>query len=173
MNRRNFFGVTAAVPIASQLWPEISFAQPNAKEYEKMALEFCESKYSVGAGTKGYLSVTGDPYIVLHDSGEWQSISKAPPGQWIKKEGQAIDPFYGGTTPEKALKAFKKAFLGYTYNKPKNKNTLHWRVRPWMNCQITVSEGSHNEWYRFYARLLVTELSPVEYYKRAREGTLT
>ena len=171
MNRRNFFGVTAAVPIASQLWPEISFAQPNAKEYEKMALEFCESKYPIGAGTKGYLSVTGEPYIVLNDRNS--EVDK-----WIKPEGVPFDDFYGGKTPDEALEAFKKAFLGYTSDK--GNATLHWREKPTLQCQINVwggemirIAGSTSEWYRFYARLLVTKTPPVEYYKRAREGTLT
>lgn len=178
MNRRNFLSTTASLPIISQLWPDMAFAKPNYKEYEKRALDFCESLYPVDTGTNGYLSVTGEPYIVLSDNGRME----IPEDQWIKKEGNTFGWGYGGKTPDGALGSFKKAFLGYTADKKAflGSHTLHWRVEPELTCKINIWGKSFDkvwgknphEWYIFYARLLVTKKSPVEYFKRAREGAL-
>ena len=165
MNRRNFIGGTMIAPIASQLWPDLVFSQPNAKEYEKRALEFCERLQSVGPATCSYRSVTGEPYIVLQLDGPKDS-------PFVKKEGERWADFYGGRTPDEALESFKEAFLGYVANKSAQTHTLHWRAKPELTCRVDVFAGSTHEWYRFYARLLVTKTDPVEYYKRKSEGTL-
>ena len=165
MNRRGFLYGTITSLIATQLWPKLSFSMPNAKDYEKKALEFCESRFQSGAGTCCYFSVTGEPYVVLQTGGV-----EAHPFQKI--EGHRFDDFYGGDTPDKALAELKVAFGGYTNGMSKH-NILYWRHKPTLTCQITHFGGNEiSEWYRFYVRLLVTDTSPVEYFKRAREGTL-
>ena len=168
MDRREFFKVSAATPVVAQLWPDVVFSQPNAKEYEKRALEFCEKMRPVGQGTCCYWSVTGEPYVVIQ-VGWKREIAR---DQWIKKEGECFNECYGGPTPEEGLESFKEAFLGYVADKPAETHTLYWRRKPEMSCRIDIKNGHKQEWYRFYARLLVTKTMPVELYKRAREGTL-
>ena len=165
MDRRDFFKISAATPVVAQLWPGVVFSQPDAKAYEKRALEFCEKMQPVGQGTCSCFSVTGEPYVVLQ-------IDSAGPEWYIKEEGVPFITFYGGLTPEEALEAFKKAFLAYVSDKPAGTHTLYWRQKPEMSCRIDIRNGHKQEWYRFFARLLVTKTMPVEYYKRAREGAL-
>ena len=166
MDRREFFKISAATPVVAQLWPDVVFSQPNAKEYEKRALEFCEKMQLVGQGTCSCFSVTGEPYVVLMIDG------KCIENWHIKEEGEPFHTFYGGLTPEEALEAFKRAFLGYVADKPGKTHTLYWRQKPELSCRIDIKNGVKHEWYRFYSRLLVTKTMPVEYYKRAREGAL-
>ncbi len=168
MNRRNFFQLSVATPIVAQLWPDVGFSQPNAKEYEKRALEFCEGGWLVGQGTCCYESVTGEPYVVIQVG--WKR--EVAGDQWIKKEDEQFASGYGGSTPEEGLESFKKAFLGYVADKPARTHTLYWRCKPEMSCHIDIRGKHKQEWYRFYARLLATKTHPVAYFKRAREGTL-
>ncbi|KKL13467.1 hypothetical protein LCGC14_2525490, partial [marine sediment metagenome] len=100
---------------------ECGFFSTQCKEYEKRALEFCESLYPVGQGTNGCFSVTGEPYVVLQVGFQCEVAEN----QWIKQEGEEESFLYGGTTPEKGLDSFKEAFSGYTANK--SHGTLYWR----------------------------------------------
>ena len=153
MDRRDFFKISAATPVVAQLWPDVVFSQPNAKEYEKRALEFCESMYPVGPSTKAAKSVTGEPYVVIQVG--WKR--EVERDQWIKKEGERFDWRYGGPTPEEGLDSFKEAFSGFTANNSSNTHKLYWRQKPEMSCRIDIRGEDHREWYKFYARLLVSE----------------
>ena len=150
MDRRDFFKISAATPVVAQLWPNVVFSQPNAKEYEKRALEFCESLYPVGPSTDGLRAVTGEPYVVIQVGWEREVAED----QWIKKEGDQFDWRYGGPTPEEGLESFKKAFLGYTSGKS---GTLYWRQKPELCCNLTIRNSYSNAKYTFYARLLVSD----------------
>ena len=162
MDRRDFFKISVATPVVAQLWPNVVFSQPNAKEYEKRALEFCESLYPVGPSTKGAKAVTGEPYVVIQVGWKSKTYDEDYRSQWTKKEGERYYPWYGGSTPEKGLDSFKEAFSGFTAGNSSKTHKLYWRQKPEMSCRIDIRNKDIQEWYQFYARLLVSDKVPVK-----------
>ncbi len=77
-------------------------------------VDYMEKRFPVGMSTDGYLSVTGDPYVVLTSGG-------------IKLEGKAINQDALASTEKEACRLFIREFNKFAEGKT---GTLYWRNKP-------------------------------------------